>query len=137
MTARAHLGAALAGLALGATLTFAGFADYGQVHRMFTFQDPRLFLMFGGAVAVTFVGLLALARKTALPRRAIRRGTVAGAALFGLGWALTGACPGAALAQLGNGYLPALASLAGIFLGAALYRRLRPRLSWETDSCDS
>jgi hypothetical protein len=134
---KAHLGAALAGLALGATLTFAGFADYGEVHRMFTFQDLRLFLTFAVAVGVTFVGFLALARGAALPRRTIRATTVGGAALFGAGWALTGACPGAALAQLGNGYLPALFSLAGIFLGAALYGRLRARLHWQSDSCES
>jgi uncharacterized membrane protein YedE/YeeE len=132
---RAHLGAAALGLALGVTLTFAGFADYGQVHRMFTFQDLRMFLMFGGAVAITVVGFFLLARRAVLPRRLVRRHVAVGAALFGVGWALTGACPGAALAQLGNGYLPALASLAGIFAGATLYRRVSARLRWQTDSC--
>ncbi|HZS42587.1 MAG TPA: DUF6691 family protein [Polyangia bacterium] len=134
---RPHLGAALTGLALGVTLTLAGFADYGEVHRMFALTDLRLIFTFAGAVAISFVGLGVLARGAAIPRRSVRRSTVIGAALFGVGWALTGACPGAALAQLGNGYVPALASLGGIFAGALIHDRLRARLGWESDACGS
>jgi uncharacterized protein len=123
---RRHLGAALGGLALGAALTRIGFWDWSQVHAMFTFRDLRLFLVFAGALAVCSVGFLAL--RVPRPAGRIGGGMLIGAALFGAGWALTGACPGAALVQLGNGYLPALASLAGIGVGFLLHRKIGTRL---------
>jgi len=46
------------------------------------------------------------------------RQTVVGAALFGVGWGLSGVCPGPALAALGTGNTEVLWALAGIVLGA-------------------
>lgn len=135
---RYQLGAAAMGLLLGITLTFVGFGDYGTVHRMFVFQDLRLLFTFAGAVALSAPVFALLARRgAALPRRSIYGSTLAGAALFGTGWALTGACPGAALVMLGCGYVPALASLGGIVAGILLCGVAQRRwMRWEADSCD-
>ena len=96
-----QLGAAAMGLCLGVTLTFVGFADWGTVHRMFVFQDLRLLFTFAGAVALSAPVFVVLARRgAALPRRSVYGSTVVGAILFGIGWALTGACPGAALVMI-------------------------------------
>ncbi len=134
---KAHLGAILAGLALGGVLAAAGFGDYGEVHKMFVFADLRLFLTFCGAVMLSALGFAVLARKANLPRRAIRRSTIVGAIIFGIGWAITGACPAASLVQLGGGQLPALATLGGILVGVELCSLTRSRwLHWEVDSCD-
>lgn len=133
-----QLGAAAMGLLLGVTLTFVGFADWGTVHRMFVFQDLRLLFTFAGAVALSAPVFVVLARRgTPLPRRRVYGSTVLGAVLFGIGWALTGACPGAALVMIGCGYVPALASLAGIVAGMLLCAEVQRRwLRWEGDSCD-
>jgi hypothetical protein len=53
------------------------------------------------------------------------RGLVPGGLLFGAGWALTGACPGTALAQVGEGKLIALVSIIGMLVGTYLYGRIR------------
>lgn len=132
-----HAKMAVFGLGLGFSLSRIGFTDYEQVHAMFAFSDLRLFLTFVGAVVVTFVGFQALSGGTRLPRQTIHRGIVPGALLFGAGWALTGACPGVILAQLGEGRAFALLSLAGMLGGNWLYGRVwAPRLNWLREAPD-
>jgi uncharacterized membrane protein YedE/YeeE len=124
------------GLLMGASLVRIGFADFGEVHRLFTFADLRLLLVFAGAVAVTMAGLFLLARGKSLPPKPLHNGSVVGGVLFGLGWAVTGACPSVALVQFGQGYLPAVATLAGIVLGVWSYRRVHARyFRWDTGAC--
>jgi uncharacterized membrane protein YedE/YeeE len=61
---------------------------------------------------------------------------VPGAAIFGLGWALTGTCPGPAIIQVGEGHWMALATVAGIFLGNWAYGLLHEKyFSWQVDFC--
>jgi hypothetical protein len=51
---RSHLFLGLFGLLMGMSLTFIGFADYGELHRMFVFADLRLLLVFAGGVFTIF-----------------------------------------------------------------------------------
>ncbi len=124
------------GLGLGATLSAAGFTDFGELHRMFTFRDPRLLLAFAGAVLLAGVAF-AIRCRGRMPRRALQRGTIPGALLFGAGWVLSSGCPGALLAQLGEGKVLALVTLAGTLAGIAIGQRLRAMLRWDTTSCAS
>jgi uncharacterized protein len=118
------------GVALGFSLSKIGFTSFTELHEMFALTELRMFLVFVGGVALTAVGLFAVGRHRhpTMPLRAIHRGTIPGAVLFGLGWAIAGACPGVAFAQLGEGKLWALATVAGIVVGtlacAPLGRRL-------------
>lgn len=133
--AQQHLRYGLLGLVLGLVLSYAGFADYGELHKMFTFTDLRLLLTFAGAVALTMIAFWVLGSER-MERKTLHPGTIPGSILFGAGWALTGACPSLALVQLGQGYLPALFTLTGILAGAWLYRRVHARyFSWDTGSC--
>lgn len=141
---RTYLSVAIFGLALGVVISASGLSDWGEVHRMFSLgvggrgpglEELRLLLAFGGAVVLSIVGFRALARHDELPSKPVRKGTVPGAVLFGAGWALAGACPGAALVQLGEGKLGAVASLAGMLAGAWLHDALRKRLGWARHSC--
>ena len=131
---------AIPGFLFGIAIHHIGFSDYAEVHRMFTLADPRLFLTFATAVAVTAIGVHALRSKERqrLPRGAMHPGILPGAALFGIGWALTGACPGVVFVQLGEGQLMALLVLAGIFLGNAIYLHVHRRFfRWDTGSCEA
>ena len=56
------------------------------------------------------------------------KGFIIGGILFGIGWAITGACPGPIFAQIGAGEYPALATLAGGVLGAFLYHSSKSKL---------
>ena len=51
----------------------------------------------------------------------LSRKHVWGGLIAGTGWAITGACPGPALAQIGFGSLAGLFTAAGIFIGVYLY----------------
>jgi uncharacterized membrane protein YedE/YeeE len=141
---RPYLSVAIFGLTLGVVISASGLSDWGEVHRMFSLglgrggpgpEELRLVLAFGGAVVLSVVGFRVLARHDELPSKPVRPGTVPGAILFGAGWALVGACPGAALVQLGEGKLGAVASLAGMLAGAWLHDALRKRLGWARHSC--
>jgi hypothetical protein len=124
----------VAGLVLGFTVTNIGFGDFAELNRMFTFQDLRMFLAFAGAVAIIVV-VFAVVRVRRTPPR-IHAGVVPGAALFGIGWAISGGCPAIPIIQVGSGYLPALVSLAGVVVGIRLCRWTTTRhLHIDTGSC--
>lgn len=132
---RAHLELGLLGLVFGATLSGAGFTDFGELHRMFTFADPRLLLTFAGAVGLAALGFALHGAPAGMARRPVVAGTIPGAVVFGAGWALCGGCPGAVLAMLGEGRLSALVTLGGVVAGTALGKRLQGLLRWDPGSC--
>jgi uncharacterized membrane protein YedE/YeeE len=97
--------------------------------------DPSLAFVMGGAALVAFFGLRInrLIRKpiisqsfSLLPAQKIDRPLVVGAALFGVGWGISGLCPGPAIANLGivpsSVALFIAAMLAGSWLAGALPR---------------
>jgi hypothetical protein len=129
---------ALVGLLLGFTLSRAGFSSWDEIHSMFTFHDLRLFLAF-------LTGVLALAVAWAIVRRVstpswsprpIHPGTLPGSLLFGLGWAISGACPAIALVQVGEGRMGGAFTLTGILAGNWLYAAVHERFfRWTAGSC--
>ncbi len=138
MSARGvHLKFAGLGLLLGYSLSRIGFADYGEVHRMFTFADLRLFLTFCAAVVASAAGFFVFRRLTqGWASTRLHPGIVPGGMIFGLGWALSGACPAIVLVQLGEGRVLALVTLLAIMLGNWIYGRIHRRFfRWETGSC--
>lgn len=60
---------------------------------------------------------------------------ILGALVFGVGWALSGACPGTALVQIGEGKFMAIATVLGILLGAWLYGKFPRILEKDEDVC--
>ncbi len=140
LLSRDTLGTAFTGLAFGATLSYVGFSSWDEVHAMFTFSSLRLLLTFSTAVLLLAVGWWVIMR-VSNPRpswvdRKIHRGTLLGGVLFGVGWAVSGACPSIALVQLGEGQLAALWTLAGIFVGNWLYSVVHERyFNWSVGSC--
>jgi uncharacterized protein len=129
------------GALFGLALVSTGAADFDAMERMFLFRDAHLFLLAGTTTLASFVGLHFLLRSRvaegvrALPR-AIHRGSIPGGVLFGIGWGLSGSCPGTALAQLGAGHVIALVTAAGIVLGNWLFERyLSGRFGISRDSC--
>jgi uncharacterized membrane protein YedE/YeeE len=137
---RDRSGALLTGVLLGFSLSRIGFSSWDEVHRMFVFEDLRMFLAF--ASGVTALGLFWWGARSLSkhpiqwPSRLIHRGTFWGSAAFGTGWALGGACPGIVFVQLGEGQLGALWTLGGIVLGNTLYSFVHERwFTWAPQSC--
>lgn len=133
-----HLRYAFYGLGLGFLLSRIGFSDYGELHAMFVFSDFRLLLTFCSAVATAMALYAVMDRRLLLTRKNISMANIVGGVLFGLGWALTGACPSLALVNLGEGKLAAIVTLVGVLFGAYLYPPLARRLlPWRAESCEA
>jgi uncharacterized membrane protein YedE/YeeE len=124
------------GSVFGLVLSRSGAADYGYIQAMFLLQDFQLYGIIGTAVVLTAPGLwwiqhrgrTALGAPVRVERKAMNRGTVAGGVLFGIGWSLTGMCPGPILVNVGEGKVYALAALAGALVGAGAFGTLYSRI---------
>jgi uncharacterized membrane protein YedE/YeeE len=118
----------LGGLVFGFGLALSGMTKPEVVLDFLQFEDFGLLFVMGGGALVT--GLtMALATKfldsaplTGKPYgrrlKSFDRNVLAGGVVFGVGWGISGICPGAAYASLGIGNLPILWALVGMFLGA-------------------
>ena len=124
------------GTAFGIVLSRSGAADYDVVQEMFLFESFQLYGIMAVAVAVTAPGLWWLKRvgRTATGAPLLVKpkprhpGNLLGGAIFGVGWSLTGMCPGPIFVNVGEGKLYALGALAGALVGAALFSTLYERL---------
>lgn len=132
------LGTFAAGVLFAGALSRTGFTSWDEVHGMFSFSDLRLTLTFGVA-ATLLAGAFFIAKKKGarIPVREIHKGSILGGVFFGLGWALSGACPSIAVVQLGEAQLGALWTFGGIFAGNWAYSVVQERwLKWPRVSCD-
>ncbi|MEO5620568.1 MAG: DUF6691 family protein [Cypionkella sp.] len=103
----------LIGVIFGTGIALSGMANPAKVLNFFDIAgswDPSLAFVMGGALLVTFIGYrLVLPRKAPLfdssfhlpTSKLIDARLVGGAAIFGLGWGISGFCPGGALPALG------------------------------------
>jgi len=126
------------GTAMGFVLARIGFADYDEINKMFSFTEFRLLLTFAASVAVLMVIGFLFRSRFPYQDKFIQPGTIPGSMLFGFGWAVTGACPSLVFVQLGQGRLPAIMTLVGIYLGVVLYRKMHAKyFLWNVGSCSS
>jgi len=134
---RRAIGTLIAGLLFGAGLVISGMTDPRNVVGfldIFGQWKPDLMAVMGGAVVVHAL-LLALIRRArrgrALPLgehdRRIDAPLVLGAAIFGIGWGLSGYCPGPAITALGFGALSPLLFVATMLVGLLAAGRIRAR----------
>lgn len=128
------------GLVFGIGILLAGMANPANVLNFFDLAaiasggwDASLAFVMGAALAVTAIGYrLVLARKRpllaggfTLPARfGVDRRLIAGAAIFGLGWGLTGFCPGGVVPALGLGRLEPWIFSAAAVAGMIATRRV-------------
>lgn len=117
----------LAGALFGLGLSASTMVQPEVVLGFLRFQDWGLMLVMGGAACVALVSYKLVPRLMAKPVLSDKfltkpvawtRDTQVGAALFGVGWGLSGVCPGPAIAALGTGNTDILWALLGIVLGA-------------------
>ena len=130
--AAARIAVALAaGLVFGLGLSLSGMLDPARVRGFLDVTgdwDPTLVFVLGGAVGVAALGTM-LARRLARPAlaetfqvpasRRIDAPLIGGALLFGIGWGLSGFCPGPAVANLSSGAVPVVVFVAAMLAGMA------------------
>ncbi len=131
-----HIAALVSGLVFGAGLVISGMINPAKVLNFLDIAgrwDATLIFVMVAGLAVAFIGyrLAPSARKPLFASRfvlpaatAIDSRLIGGAALFGLGWGLTGFCPGPAIASLVFGLWPSLIFVAAMAAGIILARKL-------------
>ena len=130
---------AVGGLVFGFGLGFSQMARPDVVLSFLQLWDLGLLFVMGGAVAVVspvvFIASRSGRRAPLTGRAYLRRlksmdnNVLLGGVVFGVGWGLSGICPGAAYASLGIGNYPILWGIAGMFIGAygqGIVRSLSP-----------
>jgi hypothetical protein len=128
------LSSLIAGIVLGAGLAVSRMMNPAKVVAFLDFAgdwDPTLAFVMGGALIAAAPGF-ALAKKRSAPilggtfriptRRDIDAPLVIGAAIFGVGWGLSGFCPGPALAALSTGMWQVAVFVAAMVAGMLLFR---------------
>jgi len=121
------------GVFFGFALSRAGAGEYNLIYGMFTATNLKLAWVMITAIIVGHVGMRWLASignvtKNGTPLKIsykkLRTTSLLGGAIFGLGWGLSGACPGTILAQLGEGKILGLFTAVGLIFGTYLYALL-------------
>ena len=108
-----------------------------RMQEMFHFQGFQIFGIFISAVITAALGILIIKKfkiKTLdgetviIKKKIFHMGYVYGSLLFGIGWGLTGACPGPIYVQIGSGLSIAIITLLSAMAGTWVYSYLKPRL---------
>lgn len=113
-------------------------ASWFRIYEMFQFQSIHMYGLMGTALAVGIIVVQYIKRNKvkditgnpiviadkdkSVPRYLI------GGILFGLGWALAGACPGPMFVMTGAGYFPILVVILGAVLGTWFYGLMKDKL---------
>jgi uncharacterized protein len=125
------------GLAFGIIFVKAEIISWFRIQEMFRLQSFHMYGVIGSAVIVGMISVWLIKKfnvKT-IDGEAIRfqqkkfsKGQVYGGLLFGLGWAITGACPGPLYAQIGTGVTVIIVTLLSAVAGTWVYGYLREKL---------
>jgi len=122
----------IGGLLFGFGLAWGGMAKPEIVLSFLQLKDYGLILLMGAASLSAFVAINIVPKFVSKPvlggefkprTRTLSRNTILGAIIFGIGWGLSGLCPGSSLASLGIGNLLALPGIIAMFAGAYVMGR--------------
>lgn len=128
----------LIGIFFGITMFKSEAASWFRIYEMFKFDAFHMYGIIGTAVVLGVIIVQVIKRfkiksfygepiefqdkEKGVPRYVI------GGFIFGLGWALAGACPGPMFTLVGAGYLPILIVIAGSIAGTWMYGLVRDKL---------
>ena len=124
------------GVVFGIILVKSEVVSWFRIQEMFRLESFYMFGIIGSAVAIAMLSLQLIKRfniKTIhgdsiyLPQKKFNKGQIYGGLLFGLGWALTGACPGPMFAQIGTSAV-VIVSLLSAIAGTWVYGLVRTKL---------
>ena len=125
------------GTLFGIVFVKAEIISWFRIQEMFRLQSFHMYGVIGSAIVVGILSIQTIKRFgiKSLPGDAIvlkdktfRKGQIIGGFIFGLGWALTGACPGPLFAQIGSGFTVVLVTLLSAVAGTWVYGRFSHRL---------
>jgi len=128
----------LIGIFFGIIMFKSEAASWFRIYEMFKFESFHMYGIMGSALVFGILGVQLIKRKKIhsfhgdpilfTPKEKSFGRYMYGGIIFGLGWALAGACPGPMFTLVGAGYLPILLVIVSAVLGTFLYGLLRNKL---------
>lgn len=128
---------AFVGIFFGIAFTKAEIISWFRIQEMFRLQSFHMYGVIGTAIAVGMLSVFLIKKFRAktidgeeieFTKKKFTKGQVYGGLIFGLGWAMTGACPGPLFAQIGYGFLVVIVVLLSAIAGTWVYGYFRDRL---------
>ncbi|AMQ56476.1 DUF6691 family protein [Algoriphagus sanaruensis] len=125
------------GVVFGIVFVKAEIISWFRIQEMFRLQSFHMYGVIGSAVVTGIISVQIIKRfnvKTihgediVIPDKVFKKGQVIGGFIFGLGWAITGACPGPLFAQIGSGYTVVLVTLISALAGTWVYGKYADKL---------
>jgi len=132
-----YLKYALVGIFFGIVFVKAEIISWFRIQEMFRLQSFHMFGVIGTAVVVGMISIFIIKKlklksieneTITFENKQFSKGQIFGGLIFGIGWAITGACPGPLFAQIGSGFLVVLVTLLSAITGTWVYGLLRERL---------
>jgi len=127
----------LVGIVFGIVFVKAEMISWFRIHEMFRLDSFHMYGVIGTAVVVGMISVYVIKQfkiKTfegetiVIPDKTFDKGQIFGGLIFGLGWAITGACPGPLYAQIGSGHTVIVVTLISAILGTWTYGKFRGKL---------
>ncbi|WP_052595883.1 DUF6691 family protein [Aureispira sp. CCB-QB1] len=128
----------LAGILFGIVMTKSEAISWFRIQEMFLFQSIHMYGIIGVAVVLGIIQVAIIKRKQLKdikgeiiqfsPKQMSIPRYLFGGIIFGLGWAMTGACPGPMYTLLGHGFPIMIVVIASAILGTLTYGALRSKL---------
>jgi uncharacterized protein len=125
------------GMVFGIILIKSEVVSWFRIQEMFRLESFHMYGVIGSAVVTGIISVWLIKRfevKTIygepilLPTKKFNKGQIFGGLIFGLGWAITGACPGPLFAQIGTGLTIVLVTLLSAIAGTWVYGLIREKL---------
>lgn len=125
------------GITFGVVFVKSEVVSWFRIQEMFRLQSFHMYGIIGSAVVTGMISILLIKKfniKTIygepikIAPKTFNRGQIYGGLIFGLGWAMTGACPGPLFAQIGTGATVVAVTLVSAIAGTWVYGFLRDKL---------
>jgi uncharacterized membrane protein YedE/YeeE len=125
------------GIIFGIIFVKGEIISWFRIQEMFRLQSFYMYGVIGSAILVGMISIQLIKRfsiKTLngeaikIADKTFNKGQIFGGFIFGLGWAITGACPGPLFAQIGTGFTVVLVPLLSAVAGTWVYGRLAHKL---------
>jgi uncharacterized membrane protein YedE/YeeE len=127
----------LVGIFFGITFVKAEIISWFRIQEMFRLESFHMYGVIGTGVVVGAISVFLIKKFKArtidgepitFTDKTFNKGQIIGGTIFGLGWAMTGACPGPLFAQIGTGALVIIVTLLSAIAGTWVYGYFRDRL---------
>lgn len=127
----------IVGVLFGIVFVKSEVISWFRIQEMFRLQSFHMYGIIGSAVVVGMISVWLIKKfniktiygeKIEFHDKKFNKGQIYGGLIFGLGWAITGACPGPLFAQIGTGATVIAVTLLSAIAGTWVYGLLRDKL---------